>query len=113
MLSMKIRVGCDIVYEFAAPTPMVLMLNVHPSRSSDLVKPDELRVAPQLPMTRYIDGFGNICTRLVAPKGDVQISTDAIVADSGLPDAVHPDARQHEVAELPHHVLVFLLGSRY
>jgi hypothetical protein len=36
---MKIRVGCDLTYEFAAPTPMVLMLNVHPSRASDLLAP--------------------------------------------------------------------------
>jgi transglutaminase-like putative cysteine protease len=64
-------------------------------------------------MTRYIDGFGNVCTRLVAPKGDLQISTDAVVADSGLPDETDLTARQHEVAELPHDVLVYLLGSRY
>ncbi len=110
---MKIRVGFDIVYEFAAPTPMVLMLNVHPSRSSDLVKPDQLHVSPALPMSRYVDGFGNVCTRLVAPKGDLQISMDAIVADSGIPDEINLTARQHEVAELPHDVLVYLLGSRY
>jgi transglutaminase-like putative cysteine protease len=113
MQSMKIRVGFEIAYEFVAPTPMVLMLNVHPSREADLIKPDQLRTTPTLPMTRYVDAFGNICTRLVAPKGELQISADAVVADSGLPDAVDPTARQHEVAELPHETLVFLLGSRY
>jgi transglutaminase-like putative cysteine protease len=110
---MKIRVGFDFAYEFVAPTPMVLMLNVHPSRASDLIKPDHLRIAPTLPMTRYVDAFGNICTRLLAPKGELQISADSLVADTGLPDAVDPAARQHEVAELPHDTLVFLLGSRY
>jgi transglutaminase-like putative cysteine protease len=92
---------------------MVLMLNVHPSRAPDIIRPDQLRIAPTLPATRYTDAFGNICTRLVAPAGQVEISTEALVADSGLPDAVEPDARQHEVAELPHDVLVFLLASRY
>ena len=110
---MKIRVGFDFAYEFVAPTPMVLMLNVHPSRASDLIKPDHLRIAPTLPMTRYVDAFGNICSRLLAPKGELQISADSLVADTGLPDAVDPAARQHEVAELPHDTLVFLLGSRY
>ena len=110
---MKIRVGFELAYEFVAPTPMVLMLNVHPSRASDLIKPDHLRIAPTLPMTRYVDAFGNICTRLLAPKGELQISADSLVADTGLPDAVDPAARQHEVAELPHDTLVFLLGSRY
>src|SRR6266446_7389119 len=83
MPSMKIRVGFEFAYEFVAPTPMVLMLNVHPSRATDLIRPDQLRITPTLPMTRYADAFGNICTRLVAPKGELQISTDAVVADSG------------------------------
>ena len=103
---MKICVGFEFVYEFLASTPMVLMLNVHPSRASDLIEPDQLHVTPTLPMTRYTDAFGNICMRLLAPKGDLQLSTDAIVADSGLADAVDPGARQHEVAELPHETLV-------
>ena len=110
---MLIRVGFELVYEFAQKTPLVLMLNVHPSRARDLVQPDHLRVSPMLPVARYLDAFGNICSRLVAPPGEVAIRTDAIVADCGLPDAVDPAARQHEVGELPHDALVFLLGSRY
>jgi transglutaminase-like putative cysteine protease len=110
---MRIRVGFDFLYEFVAPTPMVLMLNVHPSRTVDLIKPDQLRVSPTQPLTRYYDGFGNVCTRLLAPKGELHLFADAVVADSGLHDVVEPSARQHEVAELPHDALVFLLGSRY
>jgi transglutaminase-like putative cysteine protease len=110
---MLIRVGFELVYEFAQKTPAVLMLNVHPSRTRDLVEPDHLQLAPVLPVTRYIDAFGNICTRLVAPTGRLEIRTDAVVADCGEPDPVEPAARPHEVAELPHDVLVFLLGSRY
>jgi transglutaminase-like putative cysteine protease len=110
---MKIRVGFELAYEFVAPTPTVLMLNVHPSRAINLMKPDHLRIMPTLPMTRYADAFGNTCTRLLVPKGELQICADAIVADSGLPDEVEPAAPQREVADLPHETLVFLLGSRY
>jgi transglutaminase-like putative cysteine protease len=110
---MKIRVGFELAYEFVAPTPMVLMLNVHPSRTIDLIKPDQFRLTPTIPMTRYIDAFGNICTRLLAPKGELKITSDAVLADLGLPDTVEPAAPQHEIAELPHDTLVFLLGSRY
>jgi transglutaminase-like putative cysteine protease len=110
---MQIRVGFEMVYEFVARTPMVLMLNVHPSRAADIIEPDELRTTPTLPLTRYLDQFGNVCTRLVAPAGELTISTDALIADSGLPDAVEPAARQNEIAELPHDTLAFLLGSRY
>ena len=110
---MQIRVGFEMVYGFAARTPVVLMLNVHPSRAIDMIQPDHLRIAPALPLTRYLDAFGNVCTRLVAPAGELKISTDALIADSGLPDAVEPTAREHEIAELPHDTLVFMLGSRY
>jgi len=110
---MKIRVGFEITYDFVAPTPMMLKLKVHPSRAADIIKPDQLRVSPAVPLTRYLDAFGNVCTRLVAPPGRLDIRTDALVADSGLPDVVEPAARQHEVAELPHDALVFLLASRY
>jgi transglutaminase-like putative cysteine protease len=113
MKTMQIRVGFEIVYQFVARTPMVLMLSVHPSRAVDIIEPDQLRLTPTLPLTRYLDQFGNLCTRLVAPAGELTISTDALIADSGLPDAVDPAARQHDVAELPHDTLVFLLGSRY
>ena len=110
---MKIRVGCDLTYACAAPTPMVLMLNVHPSRAADLLAPDLIRVAPIRPLSIYTDMFGNTCCRLVAPAGDIRIVTDTLVADSGLPDPVVPEARQHAIAELPHDALIFLMASRY
>ena len=110
---MQIRVGFEMLYEFAVRTPVVLMLNVHPSRESDMIEPDQLRITPALPVTRYLDAFGNLCSRLVAPAGELTISTDALMADSGLPAPVEPTARAHEIAELPHDALVFLLGSRY
>ena len=110
---MKIRVGCDLTYEFSAPTPVVLMLNVHPSRCPDLLAPDLIRVAPLRPLSVYTDMFGNTCCRLVAPAGDLRIVTDTVVADSGLPDPVVSDAQQHPVAELPHDALIYLMGSRY
>src|SRR5205823_4673269 len=52
--SMKIRVGFEITYDFAARTPMMLMLNVHPSRAADVITPDQLRVSPAVPFTRYL-----------------------------------------------------------
>ena len=37
---MQIRVGYELIYHCPQPTPMILTLNVHYSRVSDLVKPD-------------------------------------------------------------------------
>jgi transglutaminase-like putative cysteine protease len=110
---MRIKVGYELVYECPQPTPMLLMLNIHYSRASDIVMPDHLVTDPALPITPYRDGFGNWCSRIVAPKGVTRISTSAVVRDSGAPDPVVPSARQHPLQEIPDEALVFLLPSRY
>lgn len=110
---MHIKVGCELIYDCPTPTPMLLVVNIHYSRASDLVVPDRLVVTPAVPITAYRDSFGNWVSRIVAPAGLTRISTSAVVHDSGLPDAVVPDARQHLVQELPEETLQFLLGSRY
>ncbi|WP_232631138.1 transglutaminase-like domain-containing protein [Methylobacterium sp. Leaf118] len=110
---MKIRTGFDITFESVQPTPMILMLNVHPSRVPDLVTPETITFDPPVPVHRYTDGFDNICTRIVAPTGRLTISTDFIIADSGLPDPAEVFATQADVQDLPEETLVYLLGSRY
>jgi transglutaminase-like putative cysteine protease len=110
---MQIRVGYELVYEFPQPTPMILTLNVHHSRVSDLVRPDYLVTNPAVPLIAYRDGFGNWCNRVVAPRGRFTVTADATVNDSGLPDIAELGAIQHPVPQLPEETLVFLLGSRY
>lgn len=110
---MRVSIGCRLVYSLPQPTPMVAMLNVHYSRFGDLERADYLMTSPSVPLESYRDGFGNWCTRLVAPAGDFTLSTDGIFRDSGLPDPVSPVTRQHAVEDLPFDTLVFLLGSRY
>ncbi len=109
----KIRVGYELVYECPQPTPMLLLLNLHYSRASDILIPDHIVTSPSVPITAYRDGFGNWCSRILAPAGEIRISTDALVKDSGLVDPVNIYARQHEVCDLPTDTLVYLLGSRY
>ena len=53
---MKIHVGFDLTYESAHSTPMIFMLNVHPSRAHDLITPDRLRITPSRAISPYIDG---------------------------------------------------------
>ena len=110
---MQIRAGYELIYNFPKPTPLILTLNIHYSRASDLIRPDHLITVPAVPVSCYRDGFGNWCTRLVAPAGRLQLSADAIVHDSGIPEAATHDAWQYEVQNLPEETLVFLLGSRY
>ena len=66
---MRIHIGCQFNYDLPQPTPMILLLNVHFSRSGDLERPDMLVPSPAVPVQSYRDGFGNWCSRLVAPPG--------------------------------------------
>jgi transglutaminase-like putative cysteine protease len=92
---------------------MVLMLNVHYSRASDLVRPDHMMTQPATPIRAYRDGFGNWCSRLVAPSGHCRIFAEALINDSGLAEVPVVAAEQHAVDALPEETLVFLLNSRY
>lgn len=110
---MKIQVGYEIDYQFPQSTPLILLVNVHHSRTSDLVIPDYLVTDPQVPTSSYHDSFGNWCTRLVAPPGVMRLTGNGVVRDSGEPETIDRTARQIAVQDLPSDTLVFLLGSRY
>ena len=110
---MQIRVGYELVYDCPQPTPMILTLQIHFTRVSDVIVPDHLITSPSIPINAYRDAFGNWCSRIVAPKGEIRLSTDAVVNDTGEPDVVAASAHQHQVQDLPEETLVFLLGSRY
>ena len=95
---MRIRLGYDIVLQFQAPTPLLMLLSVHPSRTADLLQPDRGRVKPEVPVEEFLDGFGNRCGRLVAPAGRLRLWNETLIQDSGLPDPVCLEACQHAVA---------------
>ncbi len=110
---MRIRIGYDITYRHDQFTPVILMLEVHPSREADLAHLDVPQTEPALPLDRYYDGFGNRCCRLVAPPGMLRLWSDTTIADPGQPDTVAPGAGQLDVQALPYETLGYLLGSRY
>src|ERR1700704_4194605 len=110
---MKIRVGFEMIYDFPQPTPMIMALGTHFTRASDVIVHDSFTPSPSVPITPYRDGFGNWCSRFVAPAGRMRLSADGTVRDSGLPDVIVPSAAQHAVEDLPAEAIVYLLGSRY
>ncbi|CAO4174027.1 Transglutaminase-like putative cysteine protease [Methylorubrum aminovorans] len=110
---MLIKTGYDITFETDAATPMSLLLSVHPSRQGDLRSPETIRFDPPIPQRQTLDAFGNVCTRIVAPAGRLSISADFLVADSGLPDTIAPEAAQVPVEVLPDEVMLYLMASRY
>ena len=98
---MQIRAGYDMAFECYQETPMILMLSVHPDRERDLLSPDRIRFSQDVQARTYLDMFGNSCTRIIAPPGLTEISNDFLINDSGLPDAVNPDATQTPIGQLP------------
>lgn len=110
---MQFRVGYELRYSFPQPTPIILVVNIHDSRASDIVVPDWLTTEPSLPITTYRDAFGNQCRRVLAPPGRLRLTADSVVNDTGQPDECVYTAGQDTVQDLPEETLVFLLGSRY
>ncbi|HTW93878.1 MAG TPA: hypothetical protein VMD30_03725, partial [Tepidisphaeraceae bacterium] len=66
---MRIRIGYEMTFEAAAPTPMIVMLFVRPERTGDLELPEVLLSEPMTPVNIYYDSFNNKCGRLVVPPG--------------------------------------------
>jgi transglutaminase-like putative cysteine protease len=110
---LRIRAGYTIAYDLPAETAMLLMLSVRPERWNDLESPDVVRTDPAIPVHQYFDGFGNRCSRILAPAGRLTLSSDFIIRGSEDLDPLVAEAVQHPVHDLPDDVVVFLLGSRY
>ena len=115
---MLIRIGYDIELAFktpSAPTALIYMLQVHPSREHDLRGGEHITISPPLRTDHYLDVFGNHCARVHVGAGvqAVRLRNDALIHDSGLPDVQDLDAVQWSQADLPVQTLRFLLASRY
>src|ERR1700760_932129 len=110
---MEIKVGFEIAYAAVQPTPMIMMLSIHPSRYSNIVGTETILAEPDVPIGFYRDSFGNVWGGLTAPAGGLTLRGNALVRDSGLPDVVNPAAQQLPIDQLPDELLLYLMPSRY
>lgn len=110
---MFIRIGFEITLDCEAETPLILALSPHSSFGDRIIGSDRITAEPPIPLTEYLDSFGNRRTRLVAPVGTLTLWSDCIVESDGAPDPFDWNARQHPIAELPAETLTFLSASRY
>jgi transglutaminase-like putative cysteine protease len=110
---MLIRAGYDISIQCDSETPLMALLSVHPSRAQDLRTPAIITSSGSSLLVGSLDWFGNLRTRTIAPAGELRLSTDFVIQDSGLPDEVAPWASEVPIAQLPDEAMTFLLGSRY
>ncbi|MDM0043294.1 transglutaminase family protein [Variovorax dokdonensis] len=115
---MLIKIGYDIELALeasTAPSALVFLVQVHPTRAHDLVDGEHLSITPGLSVDHYRDGFDNKCARVQVPPGigRIRLRSQAVIRDSGLHDVVAADAQQCPLDQLPTNTLQYLLPSRY
>ena len=110
---MLICLGCDIHFQVAASVPMIAHMKVHPSRTLDLVEPDQFRIEPAVEIEQYQDSFGNLASRLLLPPGRIRLHNSFLIEDSGGPDSQDPRAEEVPIDRLLAETLRYLLASRY
>ena len=64
----RISAGCRVAFDVAEPTTFVLMLRPR-SGAGQWVREESYDLAPGVAVSEYVDGYGNLCQRLVAPAG--------------------------------------------
>ena len=109
---MRVRVGCEFVHGLEVPAHAVLQVEPRLDGNFALVE-ERWSNQPDLPSTRYLDGYGNLCRRLTLPAGDSTLRYDCLVETPDEVDAADPGAREVPPASLPDDVLVHTLPSRF
>ncbi len=108
---MRLRAGCDITLQAPHDAPMVAMLRPR-SGDAQWIVSERYEFDPLIRAVEYVDVFGNLCQRIVAPAGNFRITTEVVIeVDSSI--AVSPGAEPTPPQSLPAETLQFLLPSRY
>lgn len=116
---MHIRYGYRIDILCDTETPIITMLDVHPSLRHEITVPDDMvarsaaNPRERVAMSDHIDAFGNLCRRLVAPAGGVVLRAKGIIHHSGFAEDRNPMADAAPPDLLDAALLPYLSGSRY
>lgn len=108
---MKLRAGCEISVEAEEDCPSVAMLRPR-SGQAQWLSSESYLFEPWVRTTEYVDTFGNLCQRMVIPKGRMHIRVEAEVETDEAID-IDTQAPPTPVGLLPDDVMQFLLPSRY
>jgi transglutaminase-like putative cysteine protease len=107
-----VRVGCEFSYKALGPTPTIWQVRPRPEGPHKLVT-ERWETTPAVPVSSYLDAYGNLCNRLMLPEGSTTVRFDAVMeVPEGIDDA-DPAAAQVPIEQLPDEALVFLLPSRF
>lgn len=98
-------------FEFFSETPVtnIFMLRSQ-SGPGQFIRQEAFSTSPQVPVSEYLDVYGNICQRLIVPAGKFTMESSVTAECS---DTIAMNAGYTPVELHPDHVLQFLLPSRY
>jgi hypothetical protein len=108
---MLIRYGCELSLVVRRPTPVFILLDIHPERRGDITHERCLQASSGVVLHRGHDTFGNLLQRCTVPSGETSFRLSGIVTDSGLPDGRCEDAAALPVVDLPDRARRDLDGS--
>lgn len=108
---MKLQASCSLTATAYSDCPVIAMLRPR-SGAAQTVQHDHYALQPAIPMTEYIDNFGNLCQRFVVPQGELWLQVAVVMTVERHID-IAPQAPRTPVDQLPHPVLAYLLQSRY
>lgn len=108
---MRLKVGCQLEYRSRYETPLILLVRLHAGAAQTIVQ-ETFHLAPLVPMTEYVDHYGNYCNRLIAPEGRLVVSTHAVVETASEAE-VDANANFTLIQHLPDDALIYLLPSRF
>ncbi|CAN5824209.1 transglutaminase family protein [soil metagenome] len=102
---------CQLDYQITDAVPAVFMLRPR-SGSAQWIMREEFHIHPHVPVLQFTDVYGNLCQRIVMPKGEFHLSVNYRVKVQDKVD-VSLKAQIMPVEQLPTDVLHYLLPSRY
>lgn len=110
---MLIRIGHEITISTPQATPLICLVTPESARHGDFVTRELCTTDPVTPIHSYLDDYGNICRRMMAPAGRFSLRGDVTIFADGQRDPVDEWAQEWPVETLPDEALKFLTGSRY
>lgn len=109
--TIRLRAGCEMTLQAPGPTPLVAMLRPRSGEAQWIVS-ELYDFEPPIRAVEYVDTFGNLCQRMVAPGNGFRIKTEVVIEVASA-IAVSPGKKPTPPEELPAEALQFLLPSRY
>jgi transglutaminase-like putative cysteine protease len=109
---MRVQVGCEFLYRAEVATHAVIQ--VEPRLDGGVRALDERwATTPQIGMSRYVDGYGNMCRRATICPGVSSLRYAALLEVPDSSDLQRLDAVELAPEHLPDGVLVYTLPSRF